>query len=144
MKILIFILASSLALTACAQTESSNLPKKTNSKTKNTMDLTKISNEKVRQAIEALQGNDKKTWYSYFTANATFTDDGRTLDFKGFFENAFDKKEKFLEINKIEDNGKHITGKFYAGQWGTFNVFFKFHQDADGKFSRLDIGQGTK
>ena len=138
------MLASSLALTAYGQTNSNNPLKKINSKTKNAMDLTKISNEKVQKAIDALQQNDKKAWYSYFTANATFTDDGRTLDFKGFFENAFAKKEKFLEISKIEDNGKHITGKFYAGQWGTFNVFFKFHQDADGKFSRLDIGQAGK
>ncbi|MBX3242212.1 MAG: nuclear transport factor 2 family protein [Chitinophagaceae bacterium] len=108
------------------------------------MDLSKISNKNVRQAIEALQANDKKAWYSYFTEDAIFTDDGRTLNFRSFFDNAFDKKEKFLDIGKIENEGKDIYGNFYAGQWGTFRVFFKFHQDADGKFDRLDIGQTSK
>ncbi len=105
------------------------------------MDLSKISNEQVRKAVEALQTNDKAAWYSYFTSNATFTDDGRTMDFKSFFDNAFDKKEKFMDIDKIENNGKDLYGKFFAGQWGTFRVYFKFHQNADGKFERIDIGQ---
>ncbi|KXK41136.1 MAG: hypothetical protein UZ11_BCD004002146, partial [Bacteroidetes bacterium OLB11] len=70
-----------------------------------------------------------------------FTDDGRTMNFKPFFDNAFDKKEKFLEIDTVENEGMDIYGKFYAGQWGTFRVYFKFHQNANGKINRLDIGQ---
>ena len=108
------------------------------------MDLSRISNENVRKAIEALQANDKAIWYSYFIQNPIFTDDGRTLNFKSFFDNAFDKKEKFLDIDKVENEGKDIYGDFYAGQWGTFRVYFKFHQDADGRFYRLDIGQTGK
>lgn len=108
------------------------------------MDLSKISNENVRKAIEALQANDKNAWYSYFTNDAAFTDDGRTLNFKSFFDNAFDKKEKFLNIDRIENEGKDIYGNFYAGQWGTFRVYFKFHQSTGGKFNRLDIGQVSK
>lgn len=108
------------------------------------MDLSKISNEIVRKAIEALQDNDKNTWYSYFTEDAIFTDDGRTMNFKSFFDNAFDKKEKFLTLDKIENNGKNLYGNFYAGQWGTFRVYFKFTQNSDGKFNRLDIGQAAK
>ncbi|MFT3947723.1 MAG: hypothetical protein QM763_12200 [Agriterribacter sp.] len=108
------------------------------------MDLSKISNEHVKKAIEALQSNDKNAWYSYFTENAAFTDDGKTLDFKSFFNNAFNKKEFFLNIDKIENGGKDIYGNFYAGEWGTFRVYFKFHQNTDGKFNRLDIGQAPK
>lgn len=131
------ILALSLfmPLTSCGQ------KKQTQIKTSNKMDLSKISNENVRKAIEALQENDKTTWYSYFTKDAVFTDDGRTMDFRSFFDNAFDKKEKFLDFEKIENDGKDIYGNFYAGQWGTFRVFFKFHQNSDGKFNRIDIGQ---
>ncbi len=105
------------------------------------MDLSKISNENVRKAIKALQDNDRKAWYSYFTDDAIFTDDGRTLNFRSFFDNAFDKGEKFLSIDKIENDGKAIYGNFYAGQWGTFNAFFTFGQNAEGKLNRLDIGQ---
>lgn len=133
------LMSSILALTAYGQSN-----KKSSPKTAQKMELTKITNEKVRKAIEALQANDKKTWYSYFTNDAGFTDDGRTLSFKSFFDNAFDKKEKFLDIDKIENDGKDIYGQFQAGQWGTFRVFFKFHQNAEGKFNRLDIGQAAK
>ena len=140
MKNLIFLLCTVLTFNACAQsTDHKNQTK--NTKTQKTMDLSKITNSQVKQAIEALQNNDKTAWYSFFTNDVTFTDDGRTLDFKPFFDNAFSHKERFLEIEKVENEGKDITGKFYAGQWGTFKVFFKFHQQSDGKFNRLDIGQ---
>ncbi len=126
-----------LSLTACAQ--KNNQPKKQQT---TTMDLSKITNTVAREAIEALQANDLNKWYSYFTADAIFTDDGRTLGLKSFFDNAFDKKEKFLSIDRVANEGKDIYGDFYAGQWGTFKVFFKFHINAEGKISRLDIGQG--
>lgn len=110
-------------------------------KTEDTMDSSKITNPLVRKAIEALQNNDKSAWNSCFTEDVLFTDDGRILDFASFFNNAFKHKEKFLTIDKIENDGKDIYGSFYAGQWGTFKVFFKFQQQADGKLNRLDIGQ---
>ncbi|WP_255577418.1 hypothetical protein [Elizabethkingia sp. JS20170427COW] len=142
MKSIIYLFCMTLTFSACAQSTKENTTKNKNlTKTQKTMDLTKITNPQVKQAIEALQNNDKATWYSYFTKDANFTDDGRTLDFKSFFDNAFSHKERFLEIEKVENGGKDITGKFFAGQWGTFRVFFKFHQQADGKFNRLDIGQ---
>ncbi len=108
------------------------------------MDTSLLTNQAVKNAVDALQNGDKKRWFSYFTDTAVFTDDGRTLDFKSFFENAFSKNEKFLSIDKVENNGKDIYGDFYAGQWGTFRVYFKFHQNEEGKFTRLDIGQAPK
>ena len=140
MKMLILVIAWSLSLTSCGQQTKNNQYTKT-IKTENKMDLTKITNENVKNAIEALQANDKNAWYSFFTNDVKLTDDGRTLDFKPFFDNAFNHKEKFLTIDKVENDGKNITGNFFAGQWGTFKVFFNFHQNADGKFNRLDIGQ---
>lgn len=105
------------------------------------LDLSLITNGTVKNAIEALQNNNKALWFSYFTSDATFTDDGRRVGFRTFFDNAFNKKEKFLSIDKVEDNGTSIYGKFFAGQWGTFPVFFKFRINDKGKIDHLDIGQ---
>ena len=82
----------------------------------------------------------KKSWYTYFTENPVMTDDGNKVDFKNFFSKALGT-EKFLTIDKVENDGKDIYGDFKAGQWGTFRVFFKFHPNVEGKFERLDIGQ---
>lgn len=105
------------------------------------MDFSKLTNPTVNSAIEALQTNDLEAWYSHFTNDTVFTDDGRALDLKSFFNDAFDKKEKFLSIDKVENDGKSIYGNFYAGQWGTFNVYFRFTINEEGKITRLDIGQ---
>lgn len=104
------------------------------------MDISKLTNENVKKAFEALQAGDKD-WYTFFTENPTMTDDGNRVDFKKFFAKALGL-EKFLTIDRVENDGKDIYGNFKAGQWGTFTVFFKFHQNADGKFDRLDICQG--
>lgn len=134
--LILLLLASTISLHA-QPSKSSTIQTKTEQK----MDISKITNPQVKQAIEALQNNDKNAWFSFFTKDAVFTDDDRTMDFASFFDNAFKHKEKFLTIDKVENNGKDIFGNFFAGQWGTFMVYFKFHQQADGKFNRLDIGQ---
>ncbi len=134
--LILLLLASTISLQA-QPSKSSTIQTKTEQK----MDISKITNPQVKQAIEALQNNDKKAWFSFFTKDAVFTDDGRIMDFTSFFDNAFKHKEKFLTIDKVENNGKDIFGNFFAGQWGTFKVYFKFHQQADGKLNRLDIGQ---
>lgn len=108
-------------------------------KKQNTMDVSKITNPNVKLAFDALQNGDK-IWYSYFTENPVMTDDGNKVDFKNFFSKALGT-EKFLSIDKVENEGKDIYGNFKAGSWGTFKVFFKFHQNSEGKFDRLDIGQ---
>jgi len=104
------------------------------------MDLSKITNTTVNAAMTAWQNGDSKMFLSHFTANPTMTDDGNPRDFQGFVKQACGE-EKFLTIDSVENDGKGITGNFKAGKWGTFKVFFKFHQNADGKFDRLDIGQ---
>lgn len=142
--IMALVFVFSFMLTACGQTDNQRSSRIENNKAEKKMDLSKLTNETVKNAVEALQSNIRTAWYTYFTDDATFTDDGRTLDFKTFFDNAFEKKEKFLDIDKVENEGKDIYGNFYAGQWGTFRVYFKFHQDATGKFNGLDIGQKTK
>jgi hypothetical protein len=122
---------------ACGQ--NTNKEKYQSSKKQPIMDLSKITDPSVKQAIEALQ-NGNKNWYSFFTESPIMTDDGHQVDFKSFFSNALGN-EKFLSIDRVENSGKDIYGSFQAGKWGTFPVFFRFHKNAEGKFERLDIGQ---
>lgn len=140
------ILMSLFSLTACSKqknkpTKENKLQSKQQTKKQEDMDLSKITNGKVKSAIEALQSGDK-SWYLYFTENPVMTDDGNKIDFKSFFSKALGT-EKFLTIDKVENNGKDIYGNFKAGNWGVFKVFFKFHQNSEGKFDRLDIGQAN-
>ncbi|SDI33071.1 hypothetical protein [Chryseobacterium jejuense] len=136
----VITLAIGLSCTACGQqTVKEKQISTSTSKKQQTMDISKITDLQVKQAIEALQAGDK-SWYSFFTENPTMTDDGNKVDFKSFFANALGK-EVFLSIDRVEKDGKEIHGNFKAGQWGTFPVFFIFHKNPEGKFDRLDIGQ---
>lgn len=108
------------------------------------MDTSKLTNPVVKSAVEALQSHDKKAWFSHFATDVLFTDDGEVLDFIPFFDNAFNHKEKFLDFDAIKNDGKNLTGNFFAGQWGTFHVYFNFEINSDGKITRLDIGQTSK
>ena len=136
----IIILTAFYSLTACGQKKIEQ-NKTTKTEKQQTMDFNKITNETVKKAIEALQENDKTLWYSYFAKDAVFTDDGNQLNLKSFFDNAFNHEEKFLSIDKIENDGKNLEGNFFAGQWGTFRTYFNFHVNQKGKIVRLDIGQ---
>lgn len=142
---LLFCIFTTFTFTACGQNGNDKINSQVpnNNSQLNKMDTSKLSNPTVKSAIDALQANDKTAWYNHFTADAIFTDDGRTLNLKSFFDNAFNHKEKFLTFDKIENEGKDITGNFFAGQWGTFKVFFKFHVNDEGKITRLDIGQAN-
>ncbi|MCS4304020.1 MULTISPECIES: hypothetical protein [Chryseobacterium] len=134
------LLAIGLSYTACGQNTIKEKQISTpTSKKQQTMDVSKITDSQVKQAIEALQTGDK-SWYSFFIENPAMTDDGNKVDFKSFFANALGK-EVFLSIDRVENDGKDIYGNFKAGQWGTFPVFFRFHKNTEGKFDRLDIGQ---
>ncbi|WP_336687332.1 hypothetical protein [Chryseobacterium bernardetii] len=132
------LLAIGVSCTACGQNAVKEKPISI-SKKQQTMDLSKITDLQVKQAIEALQTGDK-SWYGFFTENPVMTDDGNKVDFKSFFANALGK-EMFLSIDRVENDSKDIHGNFKAGQWGVFPVFFRFHRNAEGKFDRLDIGQ---
>lgn len=137
----LFVFSMCLSLTGCAQKQKpESITKQQYPKTQ-MMNLLIITNAEVRKAIEALQSGDQN-WYLYFTDNPEMTDDGHKVDFKSFFEKALGN-EKFLSIDRVEDDGKTLYGNFKAGQWGTFRVFFKFHQNTAGKFERLDIGQAN-
>lgn len=105
-----------------------------------TMNTDKLTNATVKQAINALQANDSKAWFALFTDKAALYDDGNKMDFKTFWQKAIGH-ERFTSIDKVENNGLEVYGRFHSDQWGDFKTYFKFHIDKDGKIDRLDIGQ---
>lgn len=108
----------------------------------NKMNNDKLTNATVKKAIDALQAADSKAWFDLFTADAALYDDGNKMNFKSFFEKALGH-ERFTSIDKVENNGLDLYGKFHSDQWGDFKTYFKFHINADGKINRLDIGQAS-
>jgi hypothetical protein len=108
----------------------------------NVMNTDKLTNPIVKKAIEALQTGDKKNWFALFTDAAELFDDGNKMNFKSFFEKALGH-ERFTSIDKVENNSLDIYGKFHSDQWGNFKTYFKFRINAEGKISRLDIGQAS-
>lgn len=104
------------------------------------MEYEKIQNPKVQAAIEAWQQGDRKLWLSFFTTDANLLDDGHPRDFKKFSSEAIGH-ERFTSIDKVENNGLDIYGRFHSDTWGDFKTYFKFHLNGDDKFYQLEIGQ---
>ncbi|UKT63638.1 hypothetical protein [Pedobacter mucosus] len=106
------------------------------------IDLSKLTNAKVKAAIVALQSGDGKIWFTLFTSDVTFYDDENQVQFNNYFKKTLGH-ERFICIDKVENNGLHVFGDFHSDQWGDFKICFKFQLDKNGKINRLDIGQGS-
>lgn len=104
------------------------------------MNTDQLTNPTVKKAIEALQTGDKKAWFDLFTADVELFDDGHKMNFKSFFDKALGH-ERFTHIDKVENNGLDLYGRFHSDQWGNFKTYFRFIINPEGKISRLDIGQ---
>jgi hypothetical protein len=104
------------------------------------MDIRRLTNPKLRGAIEALQAGDKTQWLAFFSTDARLTDDGSPRSFTSFSDDAFGR-ERFTSIDRVDNNGLDVYGSFDSNRWGDFKTYFKFHPGSDGKFARLDIGQ---
>ncbi|MBO9635482.1 MAG: hypothetical protein J7578_20425 [Chitinophagaceae bacterium] len=104
------------------------------------MDTTKLTNQTVKEAIEAWQQGDRKTWLSFFVPDARLLDDGHPRDFQTFSAEAIGH-ERFTSIDKVEDDGLSVFGKFHSDAWGDFKTFFKFRINDKGNFDLLEIGQ---
>lgn len=104
------------------------------------IDKNKITNSKTKLAIETWQSGNSKLWTSFFTKDAILLDDGNIRNFKEFSTEAIGH-ECFISIDKVESNGLSIYGQFHSDTWGDFKTYFKFHQNKEGKFYKLEIGQ---
>lgn len=129
------VLCALFNLTACAQINKKHQHSKVMTK-----EINKITNPIVRGAIEAWQQGDSQKWLSFFVDDAQLLDDGKKRDFKKFSTEAIGT-ERFTSIDKVEDSGLSIYGEFHSDTWGDFKTYFKFYQDASGKFQKLEIGQ---
>jgi len=106
------------------------------------MEYQKIESSLIQRAIQAWQKADSTTWLSFFIPNAILLDDGKTRDFHKFSTEAIGQ-ERFISIDKVENNGLDIYGRFHSDTWGDFKTYFKFHVNATGKIDRLEIGQAA-
>ena len=104
------------------------------------MDLNKITNDIAKSAFKAWQDGNSELWISFFTEDAKLLDDGHIRDFKKFSTEAIGH-ERFTSIDKVENNGLFIYGKFHSDTWGDFKTYFKFHLNKEGKIYQLEIGQ---
>ncbi len=130
---IINLLLLTCILHACGQIGS-------HSHTKHNMDTNHITNNTVRLAFEAWQKGDSKLWLSFFTEDTKLYDDGHIRNFHKFSTEAIGH-ERFTTIDKVENNGLSIYGKFHSDTWGDFKTYFKFHINSEGKIYQLEIGQ---
>lgn len=106
------------------------------------MDTQKLTNPVVKATFEAWQEGDANTFLSYFAVDAKLFDDGNPRDFSRFVKEACGH-ERFTGIDKVEDNGLTVYGRFHTESWGDFKTYFKFRFNTQGKIDRLDIGQAS-
>jgi hypothetical protein len=105
-----------------------------------TMTYETITHPTAKAAIEAWQKGNLNLWQSFFVSSPQLLDDGHSRNFLKFSNEAIGK-ERFTSIDKVEDHGLSIYGHFHSDTWGDFKTYFKFHLDAQGKISKLEIGQ---
>jgi hypothetical protein len=99
-----------------------------------------LTNGTVKAAIGALQQGDRTAWSALFEPNATLYDDGNPRSLQKFTDDALGH-ERFTSIERVENHGLDVIGKFHSDTWGDFRTYFKFQLSPAGKIKRLDIGQ---
>jgi hypothetical protein len=108
------------------------------------LDLNAIDHLIIKSAIEAMNGKNKKQWYAFFSDKPAFTEDGYPHDFTDWCEKElFGSSLAYLSsIDKVEDGGLTIYGRFHSDQWGDFRTSLRFHVD-NGKISKMAVGQAN-
>lgn len=106
------------------------------------MDTSLLTHPVVKKAIDALQAGKADAWSALFTTDAELYDDGNKMDFKKFFDAAIGH-ERFTNIDKVENKGLDVYGRFHSDQWGDFKTYMKFHVNSEGKINKLEIGQAS-
>lgn len=106
------------------------------------VDLQAVDNPIIKSAIEAMNTRNKKQWYELFSDNPMFTDDGDAHDFTDWCEGElFGSSLAYLaSIDKVEDRGLTIYGRFHSDQWGDFKTFLRFRIE-NGKIAKMAVGQ---
>lgn len=100
----------------------------------------KLANPTVKAAIEALQKGDREAWVRLFEPNAMLYDDGSPRSLEAFSAEAVGH-ERFTSIDRVDNHGLDLVGRFHSDRWGDFRTYFRFQLSSEGKIQRLDIGQ---
>ena len=101
-----------------------------------------LTNRIVKAAIEALENGDRNTWSALFEPDAELYDDGSPRSLEEFNRDALGH-ERFISIDRVENNGLNLIGAFHSDRWGDFQTCFRFQVSPGGKINRLEIGQAT-
>jgi hypothetical protein len=106
------------------------------------LDIHAIGQPIVRSAIEAMNSRNKKGWYELFSNKPELTDDENPQDSSEWSEREFfgSSVDYLASIDKVEDGGLTIYGRFHSDQWGDFKTFMRFHVEND-KITKLEVGQ---
>jgi hypothetical protein len=108
------------------------------------VDLSSIIHPIVREAITAMNGRNKRKWYELFSDAATLTDDGTPHDLTEWSDGElFGSSLAYLaSVDKVEDGGLTIYGRFHSDRWGNFKTFLKFSVEK-GRIIKLTVGQAS-
>jgi hypothetical protein len=106
------------------------------------MDIESLQHPLVRAAITAMNSKDRATWLMLFAQDAVLTDDGKRRDFVSWSDSELfgENDGQLTTVDRQEDEGLTIVGKFHSSRWGDFNTMMRF-QVQNGTITRLDIGQ---
>jgi hypothetical protein len=106
------------------------------------MDTSKL-HPTVKSAIEAMNNRERQAWFDQFASGAELSDDGHVIDLTEWSDGElFGTFKSYLAtVDRVEDDGRSVYGKFHSDQWGDFDTYMRFHLDGDGKITRLDVGQ---
>jgi hypothetical protein len=94
------------------------------------------------KAWTAIEARNKKQWYELFSDKPELTDDGNPQQFSEWSERElFGSSVPYLaSIDKVEDGGLTIYGRFHSDQWEDFRTFMRFRVE-NGKITKMEIGQ---
>jgi hypothetical protein len=108
------------------------------------MNTQQLTNPLVKAALEAMNLGDRGAWFDLFITDAILTDDGSPHDFTEWSDSELfaDSASYLTSIDRVEDNGLTVYGKFHSARWGDFNTFLKFTIQ-DNMIVRLDVGEVT-
>jgi hypothetical protein len=103
----------------------------------------KLTNPIVKAVIDALANGDPKAWFPLFTTDAELYDDGNKQDFVKWSNGVLKNHEHFTSIDRVDDNGLTLYGRYHSDQWGDFSTYFKVHLNKENKVIRLEVGQAN-
>ncbi|HXX66318.1 MAG TPA: hypothetical protein VEK07_04000 [Polyangiaceae bacterium] len=104
------------------------------------MNVTHLSNPVVRAAVQAMNDADRKAWSALFEAGAVLTEAGHRRSLAQWSEHELfgPGKGHLASIERQEDDGLTVHGRFHSNQWGELETILRFQVDG-GKIRRLDV-----